>query len=887
MSSAHILAPGSSAYGPARKDCSDCHDSHGGAKTTSDTPYPALLRVRDGDERVYSGDEYCDACHKNRVADLWPGLEVWRKTAHAEVTATASGTEIVCSVCHAPHGSSNRALVAMELAPPSVPMTVPVSGNDRSLCLACHANALASYPGVAVYEGSGHGSSVTTISIAAEWVTRLPEGSADSSRTVGQCQVCHASMGRDDGTGNPIPKLQKAEGSVACYRCHGVDSIISADIRSEYATAGAPVREIVASFAASSTATRYGVTHVYTRDTTSSAALLSPRQALDGKVGPTTAGDIDGDGDDEILVTRLGSPKATVLEATELSGLVSRDAPLMSEPSFIAIGDVLDSASITDPRNEIVTADGSTVRVYRWKSPGLEYLAAVPTSATITGLTIGDVAGAAGVESDDVVVTTAGDNPGDDRMYVLSRDGLDLQVVGDYVLAAEDPRSPAVGDFTQGGKLEVAVAFDDPTSDPLKVYDATGPLDLLSESGAGSRPARAALLADVLPGEPGVEAVVSVASPAGLARVDVFTQSGGALSATPASYALPANSNPGALDLGNVAGSGTKELVVALAGSFEARVSAGLAVIPVNGAGTALDSGEARTYAAGGVERAGGDASSSWVTIADVGDLGRSRHEVDAVKGAHVSTETASVQRHVACADCHNVHSSTSLVTGAPAAFGQILGVSGVALPDFDLKATIEDEYELCFKCHAGTRKGERRDVAAEFTASNASYHAVLDASTESTVPAETFVASTGLDNDSVIYCTSCHGNSDVAGAPGPHASNDAPLLRAPYAGAAADSSDALCFSCHRFDVYYTGSAEATLVLGSRFFESTGSRSLHAVHGANGSDPSALSCQACHKSHGSGEAHLLREDIGYDHNASGGGSCDNSCHTADVEYSGR
>ena len=102
--------------------------------------------------------------------------------------------------------------------------------------------------------------------------------------------------------------------------------------------------------------------------------------------------------------------------------------------------------------------------------------------------------------------------------------------------------------------------------------------------------------------------------------------------------------------------------------------------------------------------------------------------------------------------------------------------------------------------------------------------------------------------------------------------------------GTPAASAGALCFTCHRYDVYYTGAAEGTLSEGSHFWDTAGAGSLHALHGANGG---GLSCQACHASHGSTKQHLVRNDIGYTHATPDGGSCDNSCHASEKAYSGR
>ncbi len=138
--SVHSLAPSTSAYGPSEKQCASCHDTHGTSRDASGSTYPALLRSTSSTgSTLYQGDEYCATCHQNRTDSRWDGLSVWNQTAHAKVmTAPASGTEIVCSVCHQPHGSDNTALIVETIFPPAAPTTTSVPANDRWLCFSCH-----------------------------------------------------------------------------------------------------------------------------------------------------------------------------------------------------------------------------------------------------------------------------------------------------------------------------------------------------------------------------------------------------------------------------------------------------------------------------------------------------------------------------------------------------------------------------------------------------------------------------------------------------------------------------------------------------------------------------------------------------------------------------
>ena len=221
------------------------------------------------------------------------------------------------------------------------------------------------------------------------------------------------------------------------------------------------------------------------------------------------------------------------------------------------------------------------------------------------------------------------------------------------------------------------------------------------------------------------------------------------------------------MDVGDVDGDGHVEVAVSLAGSFAHGVPAGAHVLQANAAGTALDAGD--DYTAGGVEHSANSAGRSWIAIADFGELGASRHASEAAAGEHVSTEVASFDRHVDCADCHNVHASTDASAEAPVAYGQIVGTWGVRVDhgaggsiDYAQKRGVASEYELCFKCHSGWNRGETRNIAAEVDTAQTSVHAIEASATGSTVPAETFEGA--WTNDSILYCTSCHGNSDVGG---------------------------------------------------------------------------------------------------------------------------
>jgi predicted CXXCH cytochrome family protein len=90
---------------------------------------------------------------------------------------------------------------------------------------------------------------------------------------------------------------------------------------------------------------------------------------------------------------------------------------------------------------------------------------------------------------------------------------------------------------------------------------------------------------------------------------------------------------------------------------------------------------------------------------------------------------------HVACVDCHDPHTvgkATAASGSAPAALGQVKGVAA----DGAVVKIVTHEYELCFRCHAGTsalgnskapRQFMQPNIRLQFEPANASYHPVLN----------------------------------------------------------------------------------------------------------------------------------------------------------------
>lgn len=876
--SAHLLAPLPSAYGPSPKQCGACHDVHGSERTASGTPYPALLRVESPTRtQVFSGEEFCACCHADREEDRWDGLAVFSRTAHSSaITEPATGTGIVCTVCHAPHGSDNPPLVADTVFPPSAAATVSVPANDRRLCFACHSGELGTYEGTAAYQVSSHGMTSKGVSVTGEWV------SAETTRPVGECQVCHSPMGRSDGTTDGVlPKLLELTQPALCLTCHTADGPASVDATTFlFPVSAAGGLELVAGFRPAEETSPEARLALYSRDTTGAAPrdLVGPREyAVGGRVSSLSAGDIDGDGVAELVVADETTAALRVYSYSPLRGISDRTGPgrlaIASAADLVVVAD-MDDAGL--PEIAVVDADASTLRVYRYSGSGLDLLDTVVGVGTgPSSIGSGDCTGTSGA---DVVVTAD-----DGTFAVVTMDaGGNLQTSSHPARGL--PRGVSVGDAWEGGtKDEIVMANAGETTGTVSVYRGDGSsLGDFDDGGPWGGVPQATAIADVLPGftaagTSGKEVVVALGSSGATSGLNVFKQTSGGGLSTPQVYSTGSFYDSGSLICGDVEGDGRTEAVVGNGGKWLDKVtldhaSPSLQVFRPDTDGTALVI--AATLWGGGVEEAGYPPA---LALADLGAVGPSRHAVGSVPGAHVATETSVSLRHVECTDCHDVHEATSAVAAAPAVPGRLKGSWGVAVTNqpgevsFTLKRVPEYEYEVCFKCHSSwSVLGGSRDIAYEFNPYNASAHAVETVSVSSRAATDSFVS--GWDNASVMYCGDCHGGSSSGEPSGTHVSRASPLLRSPYAGTRASDAALLCYRCHRQGVYHDGGLDAG-DSASRFRTSLGGR-LHYEHTAR----RGFGCASCHLAHGSPlEHYLLRSDVGFEESPTGG-ECGNACH---------
>jgi predicted CXXCH cytochrome family protein len=219
-------------------------------------------------------------------------------------------------------------------------------------------------------------------------------------------------------------------------------------------------------------------------------------------------------------------------------------------------------------------------------------------------------------------------------------------------------------------------------------------------------------------------------------------------------------------------------------------------------------------------------------------------HPVTSTTGVHDPKENPVVTtRHAECFDCHNPHAVTLGGYNPPLASGHLRGVKGIDT-DGNPVDPVNNEYEVCYKCHADSpgkpgpktaRQIVQDNVRLEFDPGNPSYHPVEAAGVNPDVPS----LKSPWTTSSIIYCTDCHNNdagprAGGAAPDGPHGSIYPSILgwqfetadNTPESAAAYE----LCYRCH----------DRTSILADASFKE------HKKH----IQGVGASCNICHDPHG-------------------------------------
>ena len=223
-----------------------------------------------------------------------------------------------------------------------------------------------------------------------------------------------------------------------------------------------------------------------------------------------------------------------------------------------------------------------------------------------------------------------------------------------------------------------------------------------------------------------------------------------------------------------------------------------------------------------------------------------SAHPIERSEAIHNPKEDPrSMDRHVACSDCHNPHAVQAGRAGSASLPGSLKTVKGVNVSGATV-AQASFEYEVCYACHgvkeqlrtALIRKDPVTNIRSAFDPGNASFHPVVAPGRNPNLGG----LEAGYTPSTILRCSDCHNSNVASPVKGPHGSSYEPILEREYQiqdpSPESYQAYALCYKCHN---------RAALLSNPNAFP-------HKLHVVDQQAP----CAVCHDSHGSrSSSHLI------------------------------
>lgn len=183
--------------------CAGCHTPHEGPAQNN----PSSLKT--GSAEATSGIAVCGGCHGSGSGLSGGNLAVpISGTPHASLVASASPARIACLACHAPHASSNTALIATRVV--GIEGQSAVVTGTVSLCVGCHVSSSGSYSGAVTALGTPHATTASSTKASVMY-----PGTAESN-----CTGCHEP--HNAGSGDRYTRKQDVALCVQCHDASGV-----------------------------------------------------------------------------------------------------------------------------------------------------------------------------------------------------------------------------------------------------------------------------------------------------------------------------------------------------------------------------------------------------------------------------------------------------------------------------------------------------------------------------------------------------------------------------------------------------------------------------------------------------------------------------------------